>query len=114
MYHIVSATLVPLNGINVKLNKDLFIDNFIDKAEEILDDFPVGCSIEILYDNVITHSDGSFKSAQPLQCIVKQTSRGVFSKNITNAPLLTDMKHLNTRRAELRKLKKVFQNKVVH
>ena len=49
----------------------------------------------------------------PMRCFVKQTGRGVFHKNIDNAPLVTDMKSLNKRRAELRHLKKVFKNKIV-
>ena len=112
MNHIISVTLIPVNGINVKLDKELFLDDFIDKAEEALDVLPVGSAIEILYDNVAINSDGSFKKVSPMQCVVKQTSRGVFNKYITNAPLVTDMKSTNKRRAELRKLKKVFMNKV--
>lgn len=114
MNHIVSATLIPVNGINVKLEKDIFLGNFIDKAEEALDNLPVGYAIEILYDHVVTHSDGSFQKAIPMRCFVKQTGRGVFHKDIENTPLVTDMKSVNTRRAELRRLKRVFQNKVVH
>ena len=113
MDHVVSVTLIPVNGINVKLEKDIFLGNFIDKAEDVLDELPVGSAIEILYDHVVTHSDGSFQKAIPMRCFVKQTGRGVFHKNIDNAPLVTDMKSLNKRRAELRHLKKVFKNKVV-
>lgn len=114
MYHLVSVTLIPVNGINVKLEKDIFLGNFIDKAEDVLDELPVGSAIEILYDHIITHSDGSFQKAIPMRCFVKQTSRGVFHKDIENAPLVIDMKSINTRRTELRRLKRVFQNKVVH
>jgi len=114
MDHVVSVTLIPVNGINVKLEKDIFLGNFIDKAEDVLDELPVGSAIEILYDHVVTHSDGSFQKAIPMRCFVKQTGRGVFHKDIENAPLVTDMKSVNTRRAELRRLKRVFQNKVVH
>lgn len=114
MYHIISITLIPVNGINVKLEIDPFLDNFINKAEDVLDNLPVGCAIEILYDNIITYSDGSFLKIIPVQCVVKQAKRGVFIKSITNAPLITDMKSVNTRRAELRKLKRIFQNKGSH
>lgn len=114
MNHIISVTLIPVNGINVKLEIDPFLDNFINKAEDILDNLPVGYAIEILYDSIITHLDGSFLKVIPIQCVVKQTKRGVFIKNISKAPLVTDMKSINTRRAELRKLKRMFQNKVAH
>lgn len=114
MNRIVSVTLIPANGINTKLDPKLFlVDDFIDKAEEVLDDLPVGCAIEILYDHVATYTDGSYKKAMPMRCFVKQTGRGVFHKNIDNAPLVTDMKSTNKRRAELQHLKKMFKNKIV-
>lgn len=113
MDRVVLVTLIPVNGINVKLKKDIFLGNFIDKAEDVLDELPVGSAIEILYDHVVTHSDGSFQKAVPMRCFVKQTNRGIFNKEITSAPLVTDMRSLNSRRADLRKLKRVFQNKVV-
>ena len=84
MDHVVSVTLIPVNGINVKLEKDIFLGNFIDKAEDVLDELPVGSAIEILYDHVVTHSDGSFQKVIPMRYFVKQTGRGVFYKNIEN------------------------------
>lgn len=112
MYHLISVTLIPISGVNKLLEKDIFLGNFIDKAEEALDTLPVGCAIEILYDHAVTDSNGDIIKVKPMQCVVKQTSRGVFSKVITNAPLCTDLQSLNKRRAELRKLKRVFMNKV--
>lgn len=108
MNHIISVTLIPTHGVNVVLDKELFLDNFIDKSEEVLDKLPVGFAIEILYDHVSTYDDGSFKDIKSLQCIVKQTSRGIFNKAITNAPIVTDMLSVNTRRAQKRALKRLF------
>lgn len=113
MNHIISVTLIPAAGTNVVLDKELFLGDFIDKAEDTLDSLPVGCAIEILYDHVFTHEDGSFKGVKSLQCIVKQVGRGVFNKVITDAPLVTDMKALNTRRAQQRALKRVYMNTVI-
>ena len=87
MNHIVSVTLIPVAGSNVKLDKELFLGNFIDSAEEALDALPVGCAIEIVYDHIDTYSDGSFKKAQHLCCIVCQKERGIFTKNITTIPM---------------------------
>ena len=112
MNRIISVTLIPVSGINVKLDKGHFTGNFIDKSEEVLDDLPVGSAIEVIYDHVIPYSDGSFSKIKPMSCIIKQTSRGIFKKDITEAPLITDMKHINTRRAELKKLKYVYMNRV--
>lgn len=87
MDHIVSATLIPANGINVKLDHKLFIGNFIDKAEEALDSLPVGSAIEIIFDHITTLSDGTFKNIKHCRCLVKQSKRGEFSKSIESAPV---------------------------
>ena len=108
MRHVISVTLIPVNGVNVSLEKDIFLDNFVDKAEDVLDELPVGSAIEVLYDNIVTDSDGSVKKVLPACCLIKQTSRGIFKKSIIAAPLVTDMKSINARRAELRKLKRIL------
>ena len=108
MNHIISVTLIPVHGVNVRLDKDIFLDNFIDKAEETLDSLPVGSAIEILYDHVQTYEDGSFKAVRYLQCVVKQVQRGVFHKVIVDAPIVTEMKSINTLRARKRAMKRIF------
>ena len=87
MNHIVSVTLIPVVGRNVVLDKELFLDNFVDKAEDVLDRLPVGCAIEIVYDHIITDSNGNFQKSKHCRCIVKQNGRGNFVKTITTAPI---------------------------
>lgn len=83
MKHVISATLIPTNGINVKLSKDLFLENFIDTSEDILDRFPVGSAVEIIYDHFFYDDKGALQMKH-CRCIIKQSKRGVFNRSIEN------------------------------
>lgn len=89
MNHIISVTLIPLTGINVKLDTELFLGNYIDTAEEVLDTLPIGCGIEIMFDHISFYSDGNVKNVKHLRCFIKQSSRGIFVRTVETVPYIS-------------------------
>jgi len=107
MNHIVSVTFIPDHGTNVVLDKEPFLNDFIDKSEEVLDTHPVGCSIEVVYDHVVTDRDGNFVSVRTMRCVTRQKERGIFMKTIEMVNP-EHVKSVSATRYRLYKLKKQF------
>lgn len=113
MDNIVSVTLIPISGINVKLDSSRFSGNFVEISKNILNDLPVGSSIEVIYDHIFTDRDGIFKKIRTLNSVITQTKRGEFKHYVRRSPVITDMKSVYKRRTELKVLKNKFKKGVM-